>query len=460
MMAKVDTLGAPGQTAKRTDAPIAAAGASDPAGRIEDLDLEGFERAVLFPTYGLMVQGVTDREAAAALCRAINEWLAEYCRHDPFRLIGVATLPMVDVDDAIAEARRAIENDGFRGAFRRPEVIPGAPKVHDRAWDPLWAYLAEADVPLAIHPGLAGVVPYGFYKERFDDDFPTMHATHFPVEAMMSITSFIGFGILERHPTLRLALLESGAVWALPYVHRLDEHLEMFGLPGSRSRCDPPTTSAGSASLPSKRSSPASTHSFVSIPTTCCSRRTIRTPMAHFRARPRPCSTPTFSTIAPAGVCCETTRFAFTDWSDMTDSITAGDTVRRTDAALRCHLHVASHEDLPRPTHPRAGARPNPASGDDVVQFGQHPAVGVRGRDRPDDQARDQDAHGRGVLEDRRRAAQRPKDLIDSSGRSITGRAAVENIDRVPAIVVVCWNPERGIRMKNEYERNPDGTLA
>ena len=55
--------------------------------------------------------------------------------------------------------------------------------------------------------------------------------------------------------------------------------------------------------------------------------------------------------------------------------------------------------------------------------------------------------------------AQRPKDLIDSSGRSITGRAAVENIDRVPAIVVVCWNPERGIRMKNEYERNPDGTL-
>ena len=233
MMAKVDTLAAPGQTAKRTDAPVVAVGASDPAGRIRDLDLEGFERAVLFPTYGLMVQGVTDRHAAAALCRAINEWLAEYCRHDPYRLVGVATLPMMDVDDAIAEARRAIEHDGFRAAFRRPEVIPGAPKVHDRAWDPLWAYLAEANAALAIHPGLAGVVPYEFYKERFDDDFSTMHAAHFPVEAMMSLTSFIGFGILERHPTLRLALLESGAVWALPYVHRLDEHLEMFGLPGA-----------------------------------------------------------------------------------------------------------------------------------------------------------------------------------------------------------------------------------
>jgi predicted TIM-barrel fold metal-dependent hydrolase len=230
--AKIETLGAPGQTTKRTDEPVAALGASDPAGRIKDLDLEGMERAVLFPTYGLMVQGVTDREPALALCRAINEWLAEYCRHDPHRLVGVATLPMMHPDDALAEARRAIEQDGFKAAFRRPEVIPGAPKVHDRAWDPLWAYLAEANVPIAIHPGLAGVVPYGFYRERFDDDFPTMHAAHFPVEAMMSLTSFIGFGILERHPTLRLALLESGAVWALPYAHRLDEHLEMFGLPG------------------------------------------------------------------------------------------------------------------------------------------------------------------------------------------------------------------------------------
>ena len=49
--------------------------------------------------------------------------------------------------------------------------------------------------------------------------------------------------------------------------------------------------------------------------------------------------------------------------------------------------------------------------------------------------------------------------LVDGVGRPITGHAAVENIDKVPAIVVVCWNPERGIRMKNEYERNPDGTL-
>ncbi len=55
--------------------------------------------------------------------------------------------------------------------------------------------------------------------------------------------------------------------------------------------------------------------------------------------------------------------------------------------------------------------------------------------------------------------AQRPEQLVDGAGRSITGRAAVDHLDKVPAIVVVCWNPERGIRFKGEYAENPDGSL-
>lgn len=55
--------------------------------------------------------------------------------------------------------------------------------------------------------------------------------------------------------------------------------------------------------------------------------------------------------------------------------------------------------------------------------------------------------------------AQKPEDLVDGVGRPITGHAAVEHLDSVPMMVVVCWNPERGVRMKGEYETNPDGTL-
>ena len=56
--------------------------------------------------------------------------------------------------------------------------------------------------------------------------------------------------------------------------------------------------------------------------------------------------------------------------------------------------------------------------------------------------------------------AQPPEALVDGVGRPITGNAAVESLDRVPVIIVVCWNPDRGIRMKAEYAPRPDGTLA
>jgi nitroreductase len=55
--------------------------------------------------------------------------------------------------------------------------------------------------------------------------------------------------------------------------------------------------------------------------------------------------------------------------------------------------------------------------------------------------------------------AQTEEQLTDSAGRSVTGRAAVDHLDHVPAIVVVCWNPARGIRLKGEYAENPDGSL-
>jgi len=55
--------------------------------------------------------------------------------------------------------------------------------------------------------------------------------------------------------------------------------------------------------------------------------------------------------------------------------------------------------------------------------------------------------------------AQRAEELVDGAGRPVTGHAAVDNIDVVSALVFVFWNPDRGIRMKGEYEENPDGTL-
>jgi predicted TIM-barrel fold metal-dependent hydrolase len=224
-----DAVGAPGQTPKKSDAPVAARGASEPGPRLEDMTIDHIGAVALYPTYGLMIQGVTEREPALALCRAVNDWLAEYCAHDPVHLLGIGTLPLTDAGDALTEARRCVEELGFRGVWRRPEHFAGIPRLQDDAYERLWSYLEEADVPFGIHPGMSGLVPYDELQGRFLDSFTPLHAAHFVMEQLLALTTFVAFGILERHPRLRVAFLESGAVWALSYVHRLDEHLDLFG---------------------------------------------------------------------------------------------------------------------------------------------------------------------------------------------------------------------------------------
>jgi predicted TIM-barrel fold metal-dependent hydrolase len=224
-----ESLGAPGQTPHQEGAPVAAKGGTDPRARLADMAVDRIGTAALYPTWGLMIQGVTERQPALALCRAINDWLAEYCAADTANLIGVGTLPMTDAGDALDEARRCVERLGFRGVWRRPEQLDGVPRPDDTVYEPLWSYLEEADVAVAVHPGLNGVVPVDELRKRYRDDYTPMHAVHFVAEQIMALTSFVAGGILERHPRLRVAFLETGAVWALSYLHRLDEHLETFG---------------------------------------------------------------------------------------------------------------------------------------------------------------------------------------------------------------------------------------
>ena len=231
--ARPESLAAPRSAGGRSGGDTARSGAVDPAARLADMAVDGIARAVIYPTYGLMIQGVRPPPAAAALCRAVNDWIAEYCRQDGTRLLGVGVLPQTDPAAALAEARRCIEKLGFVGVWRRPERIPGTPALHDPGYEALWSYLEESGRPFALHPGLNGIIPCEELRHRYDDDYGAMHAVHFPMEQIMGLTDMVCFGVLDRHPRLRVGFLETGATWALAQLHRLDEHLDLFGFPAA-----------------------------------------------------------------------------------------------------------------------------------------------------------------------------------------------------------------------------------
>ena len=80
--------------------------ATDPHGRLKDMDRDGIERGMLFPSAALYLPSVEEEAYAVALCRAYNNWLYDYCGADRKRLMGVGVIPVQDINAAVAETRR------------------------------------------------------------------------------------------------------------------------------------------------------------------------------------------------------------------------------------------------------------------------------------------------------------------------------------------------------------------
>ena len=83
-------------------------GGWDPAARLEEMDTDGVDAEVLYPTPRLAraSHANPDPELHLALVRAYNDWLSEYCSHDPSRLLGLAMIPnRGGVEAAVGGAR-------------------------------------------------------------------------------------------------------------------------------------------------------------------------------------------------------------------------------------------------------------------------------------------------------------------------------------------------------------------
>ena len=88
--------------------------------QLQAMDREGLDVAALYPSIGLgiMMRDDMDPKLAAAIARAYNNWLYDFCQTDPKRLKGVAMLPLHDPNEAVKEAQRAVGKLGFIGDVR------------------------------------------------------------------------------------------------------------------------------------------------------------------------------------------------------------------------------------------------------------------------------------------------------------------------------------------------------
>ncbi len=210
--------------ATRIDKEIADARARgfDGVSQLDAMEKEGLDLAIMYPSIGLgvMMREDMDPKLGAAIARAYNNWLHDFCQTDPKRMKGSAMISLHDVTEAAKEARRAVEELGFVSVFARPEPLRSLP-WHSRYYDVLWATLEDLGIPIGFHSAAsAGEVRQ--MGDVFGDDLLLRHICEHPMSNMMAMIDIIGGGVLERHPRLKVAFLECYCGWVSFMLHRMD----------------------------------------------------------------------------------------------------------------------------------------------------------------------------------------------------------------------------------------------
>jgi len=206
--------------------------------QLDAMEREGVDLTVLFPTRGLFVLGLDSSEQigpdglepeyAAAIARAYNDWLADYRQLAPDRLHGAGMVAPHDIDSAVLETRRVVEEYGFKAIYLAPGCVNHKP-WHHRDYDPLWAECERLGIPVCFHGGGRTLLKPDFGLEVFADRLMMWHTFNQPLGVMAAAVSLCAGGVLERFPTLRVGLLEGNCSWAPWLMHRLDEHYEWVG---------------------------------------------------------------------------------------------------------------------------------------------------------------------------------------------------------------------------------------
>ena len=178
--------------------------------RLADMDRDGVYAHCMFgPVTSINIE---DPAFNIECHQVYNDWLRDFCSPAPDRLLGIPMLPETP-EGATAEVYRLARLGGYRQA--NLQIAGVQPRLHDPRWEPLWNALEETGIILSWHitvfmprPGDPGAGrPAGTFTatKAFIDQF------------LDPFVDLFAWGILERHPKLKIVMAEAGLGW-LPWV--------------------------------------------------------------------------------------------------------------------------------------------------------------------------------------------------------------------------------------------------
>ncbi|MBN9112192.1 MAG: amidohydrolase [Pseudonocardia sp.] len=204
----------------------------DPAARVRDMDADGVAAEVLFHgsqnfvplpfdadnLFGnIQRASSTDYELLAAGRRIYNRWLADFCNSAPGRFVGLAQLPIWDVEASIEEAAWAA-SAGLGGINFPAADAPGMPPLDDEAFERFYALCSDQDLPLTTHISAAPPT-HRYWRSPYGGAIGLVDAGWW---CRRSLTILTLMGAFERHRNLKVVLTEHPGAWLVDAVEELD----------------------------------------------------------------------------------------------------------------------------------------------------------------------------------------------------------------------------------------------
>jgi predicted TIM-barrel fold metal-dependent hydrolase len=231
--------------------------------RLQDMDQDHIDLAVLYPTMLLGLQSERDVDFAEAQARAYNDWCSDHVREGEGRLFGAGALPPMhapeDVPRVAAEIHRVADLPGMVSIFMRPNPAIDWRPFNDPVYDPIWQAAGDTGLPIALHPFLSPDLPGacrglhlarprlagGRYMDDYDPeqgvaleelfDHPELRPTNIftqgianPVDVMSCIAFLLAGGVCERFPETKFIFLEANGGWLVPWLERFDHHCRKY----------------------------------------------------------------------------------------------------------------------------------------------------------------------------------------------------------------------------------------
>ena len=195
------------------------------ANRVADMDEEGTDTHFLVPTLWGSVVGLPDVAFEVNLARAYHRHAADFCGQFPDRLKTAVVASTRNVAEAVREIKQWGTSKWAVGVI--PLVAKDIPIDHPDL-EPIWQAAEEHDLAIVHHSNTWNPPYFPAYQDVWDNIFLGRLASH-PWGGMRFMAAFIGAGILDRYPRLRMGTLECGFGWLPFWAKRMDEQAIYVG---------------------------------------------------------------------------------------------------------------------------------------------------------------------------------------------------------------------------------------